>query len=86
MSRATRPMTQRERMKAKSDDGKYVTVHNPTNHVVHLQIDNGGDFFVGQQTIRIGPHKSYKNKSSVFDHNQLVNLRTKGMVKVSTNG
>ena len=83
-----KPLTQRElravKKKASGDGEENMTVYNPSpRKMIPIQIRKpGSDFYVGEQTIRIGPYKRYTNKKNFFNADQITNLRAKGFIKV----
>ena len=83
-----RPLTQREIKKAKAaeegaNEGK-MTVYNPSqSRMIPIQIrDPKKDFFVAEQTIQIGPQKTFTERKSFFNMDQIKNLTQKGDIRV----
>lgn len=60
-----------------------VTLYNCSEQVIPLQVQTpNGDFYLGQQQIRLAPGKQVDLPAShVLDH-QIVNLQARGMIKV----
>lgn len=83
-----RPLTQREIKKKKNvESGKSdetITIYNPSRaKMVSIQVrDPGKDFYLSEQTVRVGPGKRYTNKKSFFNPNQLKNLSVRGDIRV----
>ncbi|MBD3405033.1 MAG: hypothetical protein GF411_02720 [Candidatus Lokiarchaeota archaeon] len=87
MMPSKRPLTQREIKKKKQVESKSaetMTVYNPSRaKMISIQVrDPSKDFYLSEQTIRIGPGKKYTNKKSFFNPNQLKNLGARGDIKV----
>jgi len=81
----SKPMTQREikqTKRSKSDEPK-ATVENLTKRTLVLQLrDQNADFYVGERSVYIGPHKTLTERISLFNANQISNLRAKGEIRV----
>jgi len=84
----SRPLTQREikQSKATKEDESRATVENLTNRMLVLQLrDQNSDFYVGERSIYVGPHKSLTEKVSLFNTSQISNLKAKGEIRVVGN-
>lgn len=81
-----RPLTQREIQKKQesvSDEPK-VIVTNCTKRTIIIQLrDKESDFYVGERAIYIGPGKSFAERATLFNLDQLANLKVKGDIKLS---
>lgn len=80
-----KPVTQREianQRKSKADEPR-ITVENLKRRILTLQLrDQSADFYIGERSIQIGPHKSLTERKSLFNSAQLSNLRAKGDIRV----
>lgn len=80
-----RPLTQRELAKREKAKEATITVTNNTKRMIQVQVkDPGSDFFISEQTIRIGPGKSFTAPESSFYKHQLNNLKVKGEIIFKT--
>lgn len=80
-----RPLTQREILKNKKSKASepQVTVTNRTKRMLTIQLrDVDSDFYVSERSIYINPGKSYTDRHSIFNENQLSNLKAKGEISV----
>ena len=80
-----RPQTQREIQKermSKAEEPK-TTVENLTKRTLILQLrDQNSDFYIGERSIHVGPHKTLTERTSLFNSDQLSNLRARGEIRV----
>ena len=80
-----RPLTQREikqQKRSKAEEPK-ITVENLNKRILTLQLrDKNSDFYVGERSVQIGPHKSLTERESLFNAAQLSNLKAKGEIRV----
>lgn len=80
-----RPQTQREiqqSKRSKAEEPK-TTIENLTKRTLVLQLrDQNTDFYVGERSVHIGPHKTLTERTSLFNSGQLSNLRAKGELRV----
>lgn len=83
-----RPLTQREIKKerqSKADEPKTM-VTNMTKRTLILQVrEKGSDFYIGERSIHVGPGRSFSDRSSIFNEDQLSNLKAKGEIRVMEN-
>jgi hypothetical protein len=80
-----RPLTQREIKKRKQAavDEPEQTVMNISAQTIGIQLSKpGGDFYIHEQTIRVKPGGSHRDKVSKFNRNQIDNLKKKRIIKV----
>jgi len=80
-----RPLTQREIKKEKqsrSEEPKTM-ITNMTKRMIVLQVrEKGSDFYVGERSIQVGPGRSFTDRASLFNSDQLSNLKAKGEIRV----
>lgn len=83
-----RPLTQRELKKQKSSkvqEPRLTVTNMNRKRSITLQVRDGdSDFYVGERAIYIAPGKSYTDRTSVFNEDQISNLKAKGEIRVLT--
>jgi hypothetical protein len=81
----SKPLTQREikqQKRSKAEEPK-ITVENLNKRILTLQLrDQNSDFYVGERSVQIGPHKTLTERESLFNAAQLSNLKAKGQIRV----
>jgi hypothetical protein len=82
-----KPVTQAEikREKQSKEVEPKTTVTNITSpgRMITLQLrDKNVDFYVGERSIYVNPGKSFTERASLFNADQLSNLQAKGEIKV----
>jgi hypothetical protein len=81
----SRPHTQREIKKfaeSKKSEPR-VSVTNIKKSMVILSVrEPGSDFYIGEKSIYINPGKTYTNRKSLFNEQQISNLKAKGEISV----
>jgi len=80
-----RPKTQREikqNVRSKAEEPK-ITVENLNKRTLVLQLrEQNSDFYVGERSVYVGPNKSITERKSLFNQDQLSNLRARGEIRV----
>lgn len=80
-----RPHTQREIKKfAESKQSEpRISVTNIKKSMIVLSVrEPGSDFYIGERSIYINPGKTYVNRESMFNEQQISNLKAKGEISV----
>lgn len=81
----SRPLTQRDIKKEKRSKAEEprTTIENLTKRTLILQLrDKNSDFYVGERSIHIGPRKSITERNSLFNTDQLSNLKARGEIRI----
>ena len=80
-----KPQTQREikkQQKSKAEEPR-ATVTNMTKGTIILQVrDKNHDFYVGERSIFIREGGSYTDRVSMFNGDQLHNLKARGDIRI----